>query len=67
MDKYNSVEDALREICRNIYILDKEAEFNESTKPVFNASKHVILTKTQVEELFSLRNKATRSFTNLLK
>jgi hypothetical protein len=65
MEKYNSPEDALCEICRAIYALDKEEEFNACTKPEFDPNKHIILTKAMVEDLFKRRYKAQSSFPGL--
>jgi hypothetical protein len=65
MNKYNSTEEALGDICRAIYILNKEAEFNASKTPEFNPNKHVILNKAMVEELCTKRDIAKSSFVNL--
>jgi hypothetical protein len=65
MENYNSPEAALSEICRAIYALDKEEEFNASTKPGFDPDEHVILTKAMVVDLFKMRYKAISTFPNL--
>ena len=65
MEKYNSPEEALSEICRAIYALDKEEEFNASAKPEFDANKHAALTKAMMEDLFKKRYKAQSSFPDL--
>jgi len=65
MDKYSSTDEALSEICRAIYALDKEEEFNACAKPRFDPDKHIVLTKAMVEDLFKKRYKAQSSFPDL--
>jgi hypothetical protein len=62
MDKFESMEEALADICQHIYVMDKEEEFNQSAKPVYDPTQHVILNRMWVQKLFSLRYTAIASF-----